>query len=102
MGTVGNEVKVPTLVQADPEDGSIPIVIQALQLQPLPLLGVLLLPVEERGLLCIPPSLGTGAACGQKLSMCAQVLLGKSCQELWAGLFPTRVVWCDAWQAAEL
>jgi len=90
MGTGENEVKVPTLVQADPEDGSIPIAIQALQLQPLPLLGVLLLPVEERGL--HPLSLGASAACRQKLSLFAQVLLGMSSCGLWAELFPTGVV----------
>jgi len=45
MGTVGNEVKVLTLVQADPEDGSVSLVVQAFQLQPLSLLGVLHIPV---------------------------------------------------------
>ena len=39
MGTVDNEVKVPTLVQVDPEDGSVSLVMQALQLQPLSLYG---------------------------------------------------------------
>ena len=92
MGTVDNEVKVPTLVQVDPEDGSVSLVMQALQLQPLSLLGVLHVPVKEPGLHRVPLSLGTGTACGQKLSMCAQVLLGMSSWGLWAGLFPSAVV----------
>ena len=98
MGTVGNEVKVPTLVQADPEDGSVSLVMQALQLQPLSLYGVLYVPVEESGLHHVPLCLGAGAACGQNSAMSPQVLLGKSSWGLWAGLFPTAAV-CGAWQA---
>ena len=92
MGTVDNEVKVPTLVQADPEDGSVSLVMQALQLQPLSLYGVLYVRVEEPGLHCVLLCLGAGAACGQKSAMSPQVLLGKSSWGLWAGLFPTGVV----------
>ena len=98
MGAGDNEVKVPTLVQADPEDGSVSLVMQALQLQPLSLFGVLHTPVEEPDYHCVPVSLGTGAACGQNSAMSPQVLLGKSSWGLWAGLFPTAAV-CGAWQA---
>ena len=92
MGAGDNEVKVPTLVQVDPEDGSVSLVMQALQLQPLSLYGVLYVLVEEPGLHYVPLSLGTGTACGQNLDMSPQVLLGKSSWGLWAGLFPTGVV----------
>ena len=78
MGTVDNEVKVLTLVQADPEDGCVSLVMQALQLQLLSLFGVLYVPVEKPGLHCVLLSLGAGAACGQKSAMSPQVLLGKS------------------------
>ena len=92
MGTGVNEVKVPTLVQADPEDGSVSLVMQALQLQPLSLYGVLYVPVEEPGLHHVPLCLGAGAACGQNSAVSPQVLLGKSSWGLWAGLFPAGAV----------
>ena len=100
MGTVDNEVKVLILIEADPKDPIVTVVIHALQLQPLSLFGVLHTPVEEPDCHRVPVSLGTGAACGQKLATCHQVLLGKSCRDLWAGLFPTGVMRCR--QAAGL
>ena len=54
------------------------------------------IPVEEPGLHRVPLSLGTGAACGQKLAMRAQGLLVMSCLGLWTGLFPKGVQRCVA------
>ena len=89
-------MKVSTPVQANP--GYFPggFVSPAVQLQPLSLLGLYDAPVEEPDHHCIPLSLGIGAACGQKMSMCTQVLLVKSSQGLWAGLFPAGAVRCVA------
>ena len=102
MGAGDNEVKVPTLVQVDPEDGSVSLVMQALQLQLLSLFGVLYVSVEEPGLHHLLLCLGAGAACGQKSAMSPHVLLGKSSQGLWAGLFPTAAVCVHGRQAAGL
>ena len=76
----------------DPVDTCISVVRQALQLKSLSFLGVLHVPVEESDCHHVPLSLGDVAACGQKLDMSPQVLLGKSSWGLWAGLFPAGAV----------